>query len=128
MRCLDAGEIVSRRCWVGCFFCLGDYYISRARADPAFGAICSRTRTAHWWQPPASFSPVSAGGPSEGPGEPDCVFFLEIGASRAWPLIESVNMPGARPEGRAGRQRPSTFVLLKPEGPPNRQAVHRTWH
>jgi hypothetical protein len=27
------------------FFCLGDYYISRARADPAFGAIRSRTRT-----------------------------------------------------------------------------------
>jgi hypothetical protein len=36
------------------FFLLGDYYISRVRADPAFGAIRSRTRTTHWWQPPAS--------------------------------------------------------------------------
>ena len=41
--------------WPVCFvFLLGDYYISRVRADPAFGAIRSRTRTTSWWQPPAS--------------------------------------------------------------------------
>jgi hypothetical protein len=31
------------------FFLLGDYYISRVCAEPAFGAIRSRTRTTHWW-------------------------------------------------------------------------------
>jgi hypothetical protein len=36
---------------------LGDY-ISRVRAEPAFAALRSRTRTTHWWQPPALCVPV----------------------------------------------------------------------
>jgi hypothetical protein len=39
------------------FFCLGGYYISRARAEPAFAALRSRTRTTHWWPPPVSVPP-----------------------------------------------------------------------
>jgi hypothetical protein len=41
------GVYIQRRCFLFVFFvfCLGDYHISRARADPAFGAIRSRTRT-----------------------------------------------------------------------------------
>jgi hypothetical protein len=39
------------------FFCLGDYYISRVRAEPAFAALRSRTRTTHWWPPPVSVPP-----------------------------------------------------------------------
>jgi hypothetical protein len=38
------------------FFCLGDYYIIyiiRARAEHASAPLRSRTRTTHWWQPPA---------------------------------------------------------------------------
>jgi hypothetical protein len=41
-------------CFCCCCFPLGDYYKSRVRADPAFGAIRSRTRTTHWWWPPAT--------------------------------------------------------------------------
>ena len=43
------------------FFCLGDYYTSRVRAEPAFGALRSRTRTTHWWQPPALCVPLQEG-------------------------------------------------------------------
>jgi hypothetical protein len=39
------------------FFCLGDYYISRVRAEPASAALRSRTHTTHWWPPPVSVPP-----------------------------------------------------------------------
>jgi hypothetical protein len=38
----------------GVFFGLGGYYISRVRAEHASAPLRSRTRTTHWWQPPAS--------------------------------------------------------------------------
>jgi hypothetical protein len=38
-------------------FLSGDYYISRVRAEPAFAALRSRTRTTHWWPPSVSVPP-----------------------------------------------------------------------
>jgi hypothetical protein len=38
------------------------YYIGRARAEPAFTALLrTRTRTTHWWQPPALCVPLQEG-------------------------------------------------------------------
>jgi hypothetical protein len=37
------------------------YYIGRARAEPAFTALRTRTRTTHWWQPPALCVPLQEG-------------------------------------------------------------------
>jgi hypothetical protein len=34
---------------------------SRVRAEHAFGALRSRTRTTHWWQPPALCVPLQEG-------------------------------------------------------------------
>jgi hypothetical protein len=35
--------------------------LQQVRAEPAFGALRSRTRTTRWWQPPALFAPLQEG-------------------------------------------------------------------
>ena len=63
----------------------GDYYISRARAEPAFGALRSRTRTTHWWQPPALCVPLQEGqvGVQESPHNTEGLPLFSRGAVRA---------------------------------------------
>jgi hypothetical protein len=43
------------------FFCLGDCYISRVRAEHASATLRSLPRTAYWWQPPALCFPLQEG-------------------------------------------------------------------
>ena len=64
---------------------LGDYYISRARAEPAFGALRSLTRTTHWWQPPALCVPLQEGqvGVQESPHNTEGLPLFSRGAVRA---------------------------------------------
>jgi hypothetical protein len=67
------------------FFCLGDCYISRVRAEPAFAALRSRTRTARWWQPHALCTPLQEGqvGVQESPHNTEGLPLFSRGAVRA---------------------------------------------
>jgi hypothetical protein len=61
------------------------YDISRARAEPAFGEPRSRTRTTHWWQPPAFCAPLQEGqvGVQEPPHNTEGLPLFSRGAVRA---------------------------------------------
>jgi hypothetical protein len=79
----------------------GDYYISGARAEPAFGALRSRTRTTHWWQPP-DLSLPPAGGPSgvqEPPRNTEGLPLFSRGAASSFLFIPPPQMScaGQRP-------------------------------
>jgi hypothetical protein len=47
-RCADLSKKTLRG-FMFFFFFLGDYYISRVRAEHASAPLRSRTRTTHWW-------------------------------------------------------------------------------